>query len=231
MKRLFLILFLFSYYSFSQKGRIIKIDTDTITRPPVNMYGIAARNNIMYLVPRTGNMVQLATKTGLDTKVDKITGQSLITDAERTKLNGVANGATANSTDAQLRDRTTHTGAQEISTVTGLQTALDAKASIASPTFTGTVSGVTKAMVGLSNVDNTSDANKPVSTATQTALNTKPTLYNFATYALAASGMVGVTGRHIVYVVADEVNNVVNGIPQEGWYMWNGTTLKEILVL
>ena len=32
---------------------------------------------------------------------------------------------------------------------------------------------VTKAQVGLGNVDNTSDANKPVSTATQTALNTK----------------------------------------------------------
>ena len=33
--------------------------------------------------------------------------------------------------------------------------------------------GVTKAQVGLGNVDNTSDANKPVSTATQTALNLK----------------------------------------------------------
>lgn len=40
-------------------------------------------------------------------------------------------------------------------------------------TFSGTVSGLTKATVGLSNVDNTSDANKPISTATQTALNTK----------------------------------------------------------
>jgi len=44
-------------------------------------------------------------------------------------------------------------------------TALDAKAPIASPTFTGTVSGVTKAMVGLGSVDNTADASKPVSTA------------------------------------------------------------------
>ena len=43
----------------------------------------------------------------------------------------------------------------------------------ASPTFTGTVSGITASMVGLGNVDNTSDANKPVSTATQTALNSK----------------------------------------------------------
>jgi hypothetical protein len=63
------------------------------------------------------------------------------------------------------------------------QTALDAKlasataastyAPIANPTFTGTVAGVTKSMVGLGNVDNTTDANKPVSTATQTALDLK----------------------------------------------------------
>ena len=53
------------------------------------------------------------------------------------------------------------------------QTALDLKAPLDSPTFTGTVSGITKSMVGLGNVDNTSDANKPVSTATQTALNLK----------------------------------------------------------
>ena len=66
---------------------------------------------------------------------------------------------------------------------TATQTALDAKlasstaastyAPIESPTFTGTVAGITKSMVGLANVDNTSDANKPVSTATQTALDLK----------------------------------------------------------
>lgn len=54
-----------------------------------------------------------------------------------------------------------------------MTTALSAKAPLASPTFTGTVSGVTKAMVGLGNVDNTSDASKPISTATQTALDAK----------------------------------------------------------
>jgi uncharacterized protein (TIGR02145 family) len=56
--------------------------------------------------------------------------------------------------------------------------ALILKAPIASPTFTGTVSGVTSAMVGLGNVDNTSDANKPVSTATQTALDLKENIAN-----------------------------------------------------
>ena len=59
-----------------------------------------------------------------------------------------------------------------------ITTALAAKAPLASPTFTGTVSGITKSMVGLANVDNTTDAAKPVSTATQTALDLKAPLAN-----------------------------------------------------
>jgi hypothetical protein len=39
------------------------------------------------------------------------------------------------------------------------------KAPLASPTFTGTVGGITKSMVGLTNVDDTSDILKPVSVA------------------------------------------------------------------
>jgi hypothetical protein len=58
-----------------------------------------------------------------------------------------------------------------------IQTQLDDlgtdKADLESPTFTGTVSGVTSSMVGLGSVDNTSDADKPVSTAQQAALDTK----------------------------------------------------------
>ena len=50
---------------------------------------------------------------------------------------------------------------------------LDLKANLASPTFTGTVSGITKAMVGLSNVNNTSDINKPISNSQQTVFNLK----------------------------------------------------------
>jgi hypothetical protein len=64
---------------------------------------------------------------------------------------------------------------------TDLQSALDAKAPLASPTFTGTVSGITKAMVGLGSVDNTSDASKPVSTAQQTALDLKEDASNKST--------------------------------------------------
>ncbi|MEY4308288.1 MAG: hypothetical protein RL422_491 [Bacteroidota bacterium] len=60
-------------------------------------------------------------------------------------------------------------------------TDLNLKAPIASPTFTGSVSGITKSMVGLANVDNTTDLSKPISTATQTALNLKVSLTGIET--------------------------------------------------
>ena len=49
----------------------------------------------------------------------------------------------------------------------------DTKAPIANPTFTGAVNGITKAMVGLGNVDNTSDAQKVSSGPISTALDGK----------------------------------------------------------
>ena len=67
-----------------------------------------------------------------------------------------------------------------------IQTQLDAKSTatktetLTNKTLTSPVintpTGITKSDVGLSNVDNTSDTNKPVSTATQTALNLKANL-------------------------------------------------------
>ena len=44
--------------------------------------------------------------------------------ADKTKLNGVATGATKNSTDAYLLNRANHTGTQTTSTITGLDTTL-----------------------------------------------------------------------------------------------------------
>jgi hypothetical protein len=49
-------------------------------------------------------------------------------------------------------------------------------APLESPSFSGTVSGITASMVGLGSVSNTSDANKPVSTAQQAALDLKANL-------------------------------------------------------
>lgn len=45
-----------------------------------------------------------------------------MTGADKTKLDGIATGATANATDAQLRDRSTHTGTQLAATISNFDT-------------------------------------------------------------------------------------------------------------
>lgn len=171
------------------------------------------------------------------------------TTADETKLDGIASGATANDTDANLKNRANHTGTQDVSTITGLadvatsgdyndlsntpdlsvfdeleqfatsagfpatgnsakfylaqdsgilyrwggSSYVEISASLAlgetsstayrgdrgktaydhSQLTSGNPHNVSKTDVGLGNVDNTSDANKPISTATQTALDSK----------------------------------------------------------
>lgn len=51
----------------------------------------------------------------------------LMSGADRDKLDSIYMGATRNSTDVALRDRTTHTGFQDISTISGLADILDVK--------------------------------------------------------------------------------------------------------
>lgn len=108
-----------------------------------------------------------------------LTSIGLLAPKDNPTFTGIVSGVTKdhvglgnvdNVSAADLRDRATHTGTQAISTVSGLQDALDAKAPINNPTFTGAVSGVTKAHVGLGNVDNTADADKPVSIAQAAAI-------------------------------------------------------------
>lgn len=97
--------------------------------------GLAPYAKTADLPPVPTALSQLTNDTGfvsdISGKVDKIVGKGLSTEdytsAEKTKLAGVATGATANATDAGLRDRATHTGAQAISTITGLSSAIAAK--------------------------------------------------------------------------------------------------------
>jgi len=85
---------------------------------------------------------------------------------------------------------------------------LSAKAPTESPTFTGTVSGITKTMVGLWNVDNTSDALKPISTLTQSALDLKaplasPTFTGTPAVPTAAQGTNTTQAASTAFVVAE----------------------------
>ena len=87
-----------------------------------------------------------------------------------------------------------------VSKATSDQLAL--KAPVASPTFTGTVSGITKAMVGLGNVDNTRDLDKPTSNATKTyvdpQLATKADKNNTTLTGTANVNALSVSGKMVI---------------------------------
>jgi hypothetical protein len=106
-----------------------------------------------------------------------------------TSVAGRTGVVTLTSTDVGLGNVTNTSDANK-PVSTAQQTALNLKANLASPAFTGTVSGITAAMVGLPNVNNTADSAKPVSTAQQTALDGKPDVYvwNGTSYALVTTG-------------------------------------------
>jgi hypothetical protein len=111
-------------------------------------------------------------------------------DAAVTKLAGIAAGATNNTAElSTLSDRVTDVEGDVSAILTGAAADKDSFAEIVTlinsvDTTNDTAFGthvantsnphsVTKAQVGLGSVDNTSDAAKPISTATQTALDTK----------------------------------------------------------
>jgi hypothetical protein len=79
-----------------------------------------------------------------------------------------------------------------------MTTNLAAKAPLASPTFTGTVAGITKSMVGLGSVDNTSDAAKPISTATQTALDAKASNTALSNHEADTTNIHGITDTSVL---------------------------------
>ena len=107
---------------------------------------------------------QIPSLVGLDSEIT-----TAVTDAINNLVDG-APGAlnTLNELAAAVNDDSSYA-----STVT---TALGLKAPINNPAFTGNVSGITQSMVGLGNVNNTSDADKPVSNAMQDALDEKANL-------------------------------------------------------
>ena len=108
----------------------------------------------------------------------------------------ILDGVTSSAAEINILDGATLT-TTELNYVDGvtsaIQAQIDLKAPLANPTFTGTVAGITSTMVGLGNVNNTSDANKPVSTATQTALDLKAPSAN-PTF---TGTVTGVTATHV----------------------------------
>lgn len=116
--------------------------------------------------------------TATTTELNYVDG---VTSAIQTQLD-------AKATDSDLA---THTGSTEAHGATGAVVGTTNTQTLTNKTLTSPVintpTGITKSDVDLGNVDNTSDASKPVSTATQTALDLKANLSG-ATFTGAVSG-------------------------------------------
>lgn len=128
-----------------------------------------------------------ATQVGLGNADNTSDADKPVSTAQQTALdlkynasnpNGYETPAQLDARDTANRDRANHTGTQLAATISDFNAAASAAAPVQSVAGkTGTVALV-KADVGLSNVDNTSDLNKPISTATQSALDLKENIFN-----------------------------------------------------
>jgi hypothetical protein len=172
----------------SIQGQLDAIETD-VTTIETTLENKADLSNPTF----TGTVALPSTTSIGDVSALEIGYLNGVTSGIQTQLDAKLASATASSTYAPLSGptftgtvvlpSTTSVGdvsSTELGYVNGvtsaIQTQLNGKAPTADPTFTGTVSGITSAMVGLGNVDNTSDADKPVSNATYQELNLKANL-------------------------------------------------------
>jgi hypothetical protein len=87
--------------------------------------------------------------------VATITDNGFMSSTDKTKLNGIATGATANASDSALRDRATHTGTQLAATISDFNATASAAAPVQSVAGKTGVVTLVKVDVGLSNVVNT----------------------------------------------------------------------------
>lgn len=117
-----------------------------------------------------------ATNTDLGLKVDKVTGKSLIADSEITRLAGVTNYVLPSDVvqdSSYVHTDNNFTDAEQ-SKLSGLDPNDYEPANVNIQSHISSISnphGVIASQVGLGNVDNTSDLNKPISIATQIELN------------------------------------------------------------
>jgi hypothetical protein len=121
----------------------------TVVLPSTTSIGDVSATEINYL-----NGVTSSVQSQLTTTATDLSNHA----SDTINVHGIA--------DTSLLATTSYVDSAEADAITAAATAADSKVSAA-------VAALTKSSVGLANVDNTSDANKPVSSATQTALDAK----------------------------------------------------------
>jgi hypothetical protein len=142
MRYLIALLFIFvSFLGMAQSGTAGDFSVSELTGMKVYLRPVNVKNRTTDL-PITGlknknitvDTLKKFLSLDVTSKVDKVTGKSLstndFTNILKGKLDGVAIGATANSTDGVLLDLGNHTGSLPLGLVSGLSTALNNKVSV-----------------------------------------------------------------------------------------------------
>lgn len=122
-----------------------------------------------------------------------------MTGADKSKLDGIASGATANSSDVALIARANHTGTQAISTVSGLQLALDGKSD----------SGHTHAIANVTGLQTALDAKAATATPVITGLRE-------VKVAVAAAAIDLATGNLFSKTISGAITFTVSNVPATG---------------
>lgn len=202
-------------------GRVVLTATDVHALPETTRYVSSVNGSygaVTISVPtkltdltNDGNFVQDASYVHTDKNY---------TNAEKTKLSGIEAGAEVNvqsdwnvsltSSDAYIKNKPsipskTSDLLNDSNYITATQAPVQGVKGSAESTYrTGNVD-ITAANIGLGNVDNTSDASKPISNATQTALNAKQDKLTAganitidANNVISATGGGGGTGGHTI---------------------------------
>lgn len=169
----------------------------------------------------------------LNNKVTVVAGKGLSTEdyssAEKTKLAAIAANATANATDAQLRDRSTHTGTQTASTISDLTEAVQdiVGAAIVAGTnvtinYNDTTGQITISATG-GGVDNSTETVAISAGALNLSTTTKEvivvSLSQNVTSITLPSGVAGqAVNRRVVFTQSGAANFTVTG--------WTGVTVE-----
>jgi hypothetical protein len=155
-----------------------------------------------------GNVVYVGDTISADLLTDGTTNKAFLA-TERTKLAGIATGATANSSDATLLARANHTGTQAASTISDFSTAADARVAAAVGV---TVQGLDTDLTTIAGLTATTDSfmqAKAGAWASRTVAQVKTDLGLTGTNSGDQTSIVGITGTKAQFDTAITDGDVV----------------------
>jgi hypothetical protein len=214
--------------SFDAETRVLTISADSTLATDTELSSaISDHNSDSTNVHGITDTAALATKTYADSAVDThntdTTNVHGIADtaalATKTYADGKASDAQSAAATALSNHEADTTNIHGIADTAALATKTYADSAVSTA-----VSALTKSSVGLANVDNTSDVNKPVSTATQTALDLKAPKANPTFTGTLTAADVTLSGNLTVSGTTTTVNTANLNITDPMIYMGDGNS-------